>query len=501
MRRNFSLLILLVIVSAVLGTVPLWPLPSSVSLGSTSLRLSSQFKFDFPGSSDVVKKAVDRYTTLLNIPVGNSGEIKSCALSVRSETLPAIVGADESYMLSVSADGACSIAAENAWGMLRGLETFSQLLSRDESDAVLTKHAPVSVSDKARYGHRGILIDTARHFLPVDEIKRIVDSLPYSKFNVLHWHTVDAESFPLNTPSEPTLVKGAFGAKQTYSMEDLAAVRAYANERGVEVLFELDVPGHAAAWTKGKPEVMADCFAKYTNINNYALNPTLEVTYSTLQNVLGDIVKATKVPRLHLGGDEVVYGCWRNDTSIINWMNDKHWTDYNQLMGYFVDRADKIANGLGVSVTHWEEVFTAGARVPANTIFQVWTDSSKMSAVTAAKYPVIASPSNYWYLDIATNTWQNMYKYDPATGLSAQQASLILGGEAPLWAERIDEMNIEQNIYPRACSVAERLWSPSTTTDLTDAQNRLVIQKCRLLNRGVRSAPVQPADYCSEVHV
>jgi hexosaminidase len=213
------------------------------------------------------------------------------------------------------------------------------------------------------------------------------------------------------------------------------------------------------------------------------------------------MVKATNVPRLHLGGDEVVYGCWKNDSSIVDWMNKKHWTDYNQLLGYFVGRADKIANDLGAAVTHWEEVFTAGAAVPANTIFQVWTDSTKMSAVTAANYPVIASPSNYWYLDIATNTWQNMYNYDPAVGLNSQQASLIVGGETALWGEHINELNIEQNIYPRACSVAERLWSPKTTTDNTDALDRLIIQKCRLVNRGFQSAPVQPADYCSEIYV
>ncbi len=507
MTKSFYFLLISLLVSAVLASVPLWPLPSSQSLGAKTLKLNAAFKLEFTSSTsnDVVNKAIDRYMRLLHLPrdhVANNGEIKSCSLSVVDDAIPGIVGADESYTISITEEGSCEISGANTWALLRGMETFTQLLVRGENKDIFVKTVPVSVKDQARYGHRGILIDTSRHYLPVQEIERIIDALPMNKFNVLHWHTVDAESFPLNTPSEPTMIEGAYNSKMVYTMADLSHLRSFAFERGVEIIFELDVPGHAAAWTKGKPEIMADCFAKYYyNINDFALNPTLDETYSTIQNILSDVVKATNVQRLHLGGDEVVYGCWKNDSSIIDWMSQKQWTDYNQLLGYFVDRADKIANNLGAAVTHWEEVFTAGATVPANTIFQVWTDSSKMSAVTAAKYQVIASPSNYWYLNIATNTWQNMYSYDPATGLSVDQASRVIGGEGALWGEYIDETNIEQNIYPRACSVAERLWSPSTTKDTTDALNRLVIQKCRLVNRGVRSSPVQPADYCTEVYV
>jgi hexosaminidase len=506
MAKSFYFLVLSLLVSAVLATVPLWPLPSSYNLGSTTVKLNSAFKLQYSGTpNDLIHKTIDRYMRLLHIPrdaIPNDGEVKTCSLSVVDETIPAIVGADESYSVSITESGSCQISGANIWALMRGLETFTQLLVRGDNQDIFVKTAPATINDKARYGHRGVLIDTSRHYLPVSEIQRIIDTLPANKFNVLHWHTVDAESFPLDTPSEPTMIQGAYNAKMVYTMADLTNLRNYAYERGIEVIFELDVPGHAAAWTKGKPEIMADCFAKYYyNINDFALNPTLDETYATLQNILSDVVKATNTPRLHLGGDEVVYGCWKNDSSIVNWMNQKQWTDYNQLLGYFVDRADKIANNLGASVTHWEEVFTAGATVPANTIFQVWTDSSKMSAVTAAKYPVIASPSNYWYLNIPSNTWQNMYSYDPATGLNADQASRVVGGEGCLWGEYIDETNIEQNIYPRACSVAERLWSPATTTDTTDALNRLVIQKCRLVNRGVRSSPVQPADYCTEIYV
>ena len=327
------------------------------------------------------------------------------------------------------------------------------------------------------------------------------------RFNVLHWHMIDAESFPYKSPSEPTMSEAAFSPKMTFTSEDINAVTEYGYERGVEVLLELDVPGHAASWTKGKKEIMADCFAKYYyNINDFALNPSLDETYTTVNNILVDMLKAAnnKNNKIHLGGDEVVYGCWKNDTSVVNFYNSMGYTSYDQVLSYFVNRVDSTLNNQfpGIKIIHWEEVFTANcATLPGQTIYQVWTDSSKIAALTSAKYPVIASPSNYWYLNINTNTWQTMYTYDPTQGLTTAQAGYIIGGETALWGEYIDGGNIEQNIYPRACSVAERLWSPQTVTNTDEAQNRLIVQKCRLNNRGIKSSPVKPADYCERTYI
>lgn len=143
------------------------------------------------------------------------------------------------------------------------------------------------------------------------------------RMNVLHWHAIDAESFPINAPSEPTMIKGAFSPSMTYSMADISDVVSYGFDRGVEVILELDMPGHAASWTavssfhplrrlapvlpldstQGKKEIMADCFAKYYyNINDFALNPALDETYITIQNILTDVTKAANSYKIHLGG-------------------------------------------------------------------------------------------------------------------------------------------------------------------------------------------------------
>jgi hexosaminidase len=336
----------------------------------------------------------------------------------------------------------------------------------------------------------------------------IVLTLIFSRLNVLHWHMIDAESFPINTPSEPTMIQGAFSKSMIYSLTDIQQLFEYAYQRGIEIILEYDMPGHAAGWNAGKPSIMADCFAKYYyNINDFALNPTLEETYTTIQHILSDTFTAlgSNSQYIHLGGDEVVYGCWREDPTIVNFYTQQQYTSYDQVLNYFVTKVDTIVSNLAKdhTVIHWEEVFTAKCNVTkSKTIFEVWTDSSKMAAVTAAGYQVIAAPSNYWYLNIASNTWQSMYSYDPATGIPSNQQSLIVGGETALWGEYVDDNNIEVSLYPRTCTVAEKLWSPaSLTTNSTEALARLLIQRCRLVNRGIHSAPVQPGSYCSDIYV
>jgi hexosaminidase len=171
------------------------------------------------------------------------------------------------------------------------------------------------------------------------------------------------------------MTEGAFSPSMIYTQADILSLTEYAYARGVEIIFEIDVPGHAAGWTKGKPEIMADCFKKYYyNINDFALDPTLDLTYTTLEHVLGDIVSASGAhgsSRLHIGGDEVVTGCWANDSSIVDFMHKQGYTSYYQLLNYFVQRADGIVAGLNRTAIHWEEVFTDGCDVSHDNIFQV----------------------------------------------------------------------------------------------------------------------------------
>jgi len=171
------------------------------------------------------------------------------------------------------------------------------------------------------------------------------------------------------------MTKSAFAPSMIYTPQEIQSIVEYAHDRGVEVIFEVDVPGHAAGWALGKPEIMADCMQKYTNINNYALDVSMEETYVTLGNILRDIVTSSGAKgssRLHIGGDEVVYGCWSNDADIVAFMAKQGYTSYAQLFNYFIGRADGIVAGLNKTAIHWEEVFTSGCSVSHDNIFQVY---------------------------------------------------------------------------------------------------------------------------------
>ncbi len=180
---------------------PLWPQPVSSSLGSETLSLSADFSFKLTnGQSSFLDQAIDRYMDIINISEGEnaSGSISYCALSVSElheneyETL--LPGTDESYQLHINTNGECNIASTTVWGALHAMETFTQLLERSSDLAnIITAYAPVDISDSPRFTHRGLLIDSSRHYLPVSEIERIIDTLPMNKFNVLHWHMVDAQ--------------------------------------------------------------------------------------------------------------------------------------------------------------------------------------------------------------------------------------------------------------------------------------------------------------------
>ena len=176
--------------AGVLETVPLWPLPSSAQLTTDGISLSvdSTFTFAYSGQNKIVRGGIDRYIQLINpskyIKTRKTvGAIKSCSLFILDATkIPEITGSDESYKITVEADGVCSLTANTVWGGLRALETFTQLLYRDgATDELLLEGAPLVIADTPRYGHRGILVDSARHYQTVDEIKRIIDSLPASK--------------------------------------------------------------------------------------------------------------------------------------------------------------------------------------------------------------------------------------------------------------------------------------------------------------------------------
>jgi hexosaminidase len=454
-----------------------------------------------------------RYNQLI-APTSSSSvfnALPGCTVNVETllapgpELLSLRMQANETYSLSVTTSpAACRIWAPTVWGALRAMETFSQLLTRNTSSGVVSlSYAPVNVHDGPRFTHRGLLIDSSRHYLPLDTIRSVLDAMAVTKFNVLHWHLVDAQSFPYDSPSNPTLVKGAYAPSMRYSSADLGVITQFAADRGIQVIIEVDVPGHSASWLAGRPDLIpAGCPKRYDyNINNWALNPALESTYTAIASLLGDIQAATGTLFFHLGGDEVVLGCWKNDSSISAFMQSQGISTYEALFAYFIQRVDDITVKLGMHPMHWEEVFLAGVPTPDDTIFTVWTNSTRIAQLAAAKKVVVAAPSDYWYLDHPTSTWDVMWKYDPTVNLTEPDISFVVGGEAALWGEFVDAANIQSRLWPTAAAVAERLWSQAIVSAegpvpvdpvFQDAKARMQILRCRFLSRHVPASPIGP---------
>lgn len=184
------------------AATPLWPQPVSSQLGELSLTLASDFTFKLTNAEDspFIDQAISRYVGLIG---GSQSEktlrettLSACSITVEelNENEPETLqpGVDESYSLNIDAAGGCDISSKTVWGALHAMETFTQLLQRSDS-TVTCDYAPASITDSPRFTHRGMLIDSSRHFLPVSEIERLIDALPMNKFNVLHWHMVDAQ--------------------------------------------------------------------------------------------------------------------------------------------------------------------------------------------------------------------------------------------------------------------------------------------------------------------
>jgi N-acetyl-beta-hexosaminidase len=183
---------------------------------------------------------------------------------------------DESYTLDIpaSANGQISITAPTVYGAMHALETLSQLVTYDfDTEGYAVAAVPWSIADAPRFPHRGLMVDTARHFETLSAIRGMIDSLPYSKINVLHWHMSDSQSFPMESKTHPRLWKGAFSDQERYTQADIASVVEYARLRGVRVMVEFDMPGHAGSWCKGYPEVIRSPLATHFTSHLTAVAP------------------------------------------------------------------------------------------------------------------------------------------------------------------------------------------------------------------------------------
>jgi len=463
------------------------PLPAKAERGDGSLKIDANFHLAFVGYREQrLERAgqrfvhqVRRQTGIVLLPAStNTGaatlEIKTDHESKAIQEL----GEDESYTLDVTPGGA-KLHAADPLGVFHGLQTFLQLIAISPDGFSVPA---VHIEDRPRFPWRGLMIDSGRHFIPMEVIKRNLDGMEAVKMNVFHWHLSDNQGFRTESRKFPKLhEQGSDGLY--YTQEEIRDVVEYARDRGIRVVPEFDMPGHSTAWFVGHPELASGSgpyqVERKWGVFDPAMDPTDEKTYKFLNEFIGEMARLFPDQFFHIGGDEVNGKEWDANPKIQAFKKSHKIKDNAGLQAYFSGRVQDLVAKHKKTPVGWDEVLVPG--VPKTIVIQSWRGVDALAAAAKDGYRGILS--NGYYLDLGWSAARH-YAMDPlggpAAALTPEQKQLILGGESCIWSEYVNAENIDSRIWPRNAAVAERLWSPDGTSDVASMYQRMETESARL---------------------
>lgn len=482
-------------------TPRLMPLPASVRWNAENLRIDSTFSVAVTRHNDArlqrgIARAVRRLEARSGLALASpaavpqttsnksaTGPPSSPATSAGSPATAKLVvevqgpgdtvqslKEDESYTLDVSAQQ-ISLKAATVVGALRGLATLVQLADTGK-DGVSIRG--VHIEDHPRFPWRGLLIDVCRHFEPVEVLKRNLDAMAAVKMNVFHWHLSEDQGFRVESKRFPKLQElGSDG--DFYTQQQVREVVDYARDRGIRVVPEFDMPGHATAWFVGYPQVASGpgpyAIQRNFGIFDPAFDPTREEVYKFLDRFVGEMAPLFPDAYWHVGGDESNGKQWEANPRIAEFKKRRGLRDNAALQAYFNQRLLKILRKHGKKMIGWDEILHPD--LPKDIVVQSWRGKDSLRAGAKQGYPGILSAG--YYLDHMQSAAEH-YLVDPLpadNALDQAQAALILGGEACMWGEHVTPETIDSRLWPRAAAVAERLWSRQDVRDVEDMYRRL----------------------------
>jgi hexosaminidase len=470
----------------------LMPVPASVRFNPVRLPVNKSFTVATRGQPDArLRAGIDRFLrrvegrTVMELPGGLANEGTAATLLIESggpgKAVPS-VEEDESYTLEV-ADRQATLKAPTTVGVLRGLETFLQLLDSDRDGYFIPS---VSIQDRPRFPWRGLLIDVARHYQPIEVLKRNLDAMAAVKLNVLHWHLTEDQGFRIESKKFPKL-HGLGSDGNFYTQDEAREIIAYARERGIRVVPEFDMPGHATSWLVGYPE-LGSAPGPYTierkaGIFEPALDPTREEVYKFLDSFLGEMAALFPDAYMHIGGDENEGKQWDRNPKIQAFMKEKGIKNNHALQTHFNQRLLLILKKHGKIMMGWDEIFQPD--LPKEVVIHSWRGTEALAEAARKGYKGVLSSG--FYIDLIFPTSQH-YATDPipaTSTLTEAEAARVLGGEATMWSEWVSPETIDSRIWPRTAAIAERLWSPRTVTDVEDMYRRLSVVSVRLEELGL----------------
>jgi hexosaminidase len=421
----------------------------------------------------------------------------------------------EGYELTASPHG-IRVVARTSQGLLHGAMTLWQLLGTN-ADALPLQVPRVAISDHPRFAWRGLMIDSARHFQTPDEIKRMLDQMAQAKLNVLHWHLTDDQGWRIEIKKYPKLTEvGAWrlpagvGAAQQryggfYTQEQVRDIVAYATARGITIVPEIEMPGHAQAAIAAYPRLGTapdhpPPVSHDWGVHTYLFNID-EETFGFLEDVLGEVITLFPGTYVHVGGDEAAKDQWQASPRVQQRMHELGIKDEAALQGWFTARIEKFLAAHGRRLIGWDEILEGG--VPPRATVMSWRGTKGGIEAAEGGHDVVMSPSPPMYFDHVQSSRHDeppgrpdvvsladVYAYEAAAQeLDAAQAKHVLGAQANLWTEYMDTpQRLEHAAFPRAAALAEALWSPAARRSWPDFRARLPAQMARYRASGIAAA-------------
>jgi hexosaminidase len=525
MKNIFILLFLLFTIQ--LSAQNIIPQPVMMTPKSGEFRLSSKIavSYNHIAAQKVADLFVEKVAKAsgINLKSQLNGKIRFTINTIEDPSL-----GDEGYHLEVS-NSEINLNANKEAGLFYGLQTLYQLLPKEiERQSVTTANwviPAVSITDYPRFAWRGLMFDVSRHFFGKEDIKRYIDNMVRYKYNTFHWHLTDDEGWRIEIKSLPKLTEigacraqryGKFGNHKApqagekmsdcgfYTQEEIKEIIAYAAERHVTIVPEIDVPGHSMAAIASYPEL---CCTKDTSIKvsvgqrfsewyddgtfkmlvDNTLNPSDEKVYDFLDKVFTKVAALFPSPYIHTGGDECYHGYWEKNIDCQSLMKKEGLKNTLELQGYFLKRVEKIIASKGKKLIGWDEILDGG--LTTNSAVMSWRGTKGGIEATKLGHQVVMSPNDFLYIDLIqgdklaepdataykTVRLKKCYDYEPISeGINSK---FILGGQANLWTEKVPTIrHAEYMTFPRAWAVADIFWSTKESKNWENFVTRMETQ-------------------------
>jgi hexosaminidase len=467
----------------------LMPLPVSIKVNSNPVRITPNFRVAVIGKPNArfyfqASRFIRRLSNKTGIFLDRQGYVTKRDSSLSADLIVRIhrpgflaLNEDETYSLVAEANH-IEITASTDLGAIHGLETLLQLISSDAKGYYVPG---VSIQDEPRFPWRGLLLDVALHFMPVDMVKRTLDGMAVVKMNVLHLHLINDQGFRVESKLFPRLQQVSSDGN-FYTQADIHEIVKYADRLGIRVVPEFVVPAHTTAILTAYPEfasVKRDySLQRYFGVFDPVMDPTNEKLYVFLDKLFGEMSALFPDAYFHIGGDENTGKDWEAVPHIKTFMQAHGLKTTMDLQTYFNQRVLPIVKKYGKVMVGWDEILHPS--LPKEVVIQSWHGNEAFYASVRQGYKAILSFG--YYIDLIQPASYH-YQIDPvpdSVKFTTEEKKRVLGGEATMWSELITPVTVDSRIWPRTAAIAERLWSPKSVTDTDEMYRRLDIVSLQL---------------------